>query len=179
VIVFHVAVTAADDYLTRREAHRREHIGRLQGLRANTILIGGGPSPDGKTADLFYRLQQPWQVKPAMEEDPYWTGGVWTKYEPRSFSHFVDPWELVPIVLDGSRVATIVEGPVADLDMAQIVLVEMRGAGKLAFGGILDGGAQTLVVMKTTDAEEAKGWLGEHGFWDPATLTARPFLHVL
>jgi hypothetical protein len=179
VIVFHVAVTTVDDYVTKREAYRREHIGRLQGLRANTILIGGGPSPDGKTADLFYRLQQPWQVKPAMEEDPYWIGGVWTAYNPRSFSHFVDPWELVPIVLDGSRVATIVEGPVADLDMAQIALVEMRGAGKLVFGGILDGGAQTLVVMKTTDAEEAKGWLGEHGFWDPATLTARPFLHVL
>lgn len=179
MIVFHVAVTTVDDYVTKREAYRREHIGRLQGLRANTILIGGGPSPDGTTADLFYRLQQPWQVKPAMEEDPYWIGGVWTAYNPRSFSHFVDPWELVPIVLDGSRVATIVEGPVADLDMAQIALVEMRGAGKLAFGGILDGGAQTLVVMKTTDAEEAKGWLGEHGFWDPATLTARPFLHVL
>jgi uncharacterized protein YciI len=178
VIVFHIAVTAAPDYLTRREAHRREHIARLQGLRANTILISGGPAPDGKTADIFYRLQQPWQVKPAMEEDPYWIGGVWTKYEPRSFSHFVEPWELVPIVLDGSRTATIVEGPVSDLDMAQIALVEMRGAGRLAFGGILDGG-QTLVVMKTAEADEARGWLGEHGFWDTAKLTARPFLWVL
>ena len=100
MIVFHVAVTAAEDYQTRREAHRREHIARLQGFRATSILIGGGPAPDGKTADLFYRLQQPWQVKPAMEEDPYWTGGVWTGYTPRSFSHFVDPWELVPVVLD-------------------------------------------------------------------------------
>ena len=72
----------------------------------------------------------------------------------------------------------LVEGPVADLDMAQIALVEMRGARKLAFGGILDS-AQTVTVMNTTDAEEAKGWLGEHGFWDPAKLTARPFLHVL
>jgi len=178
VIVFHMAVTTVDDYVTKREAHRREHIARLQGLRANSILIGGGPSPDGTTADLFYRLQQAWQAKPAMEEDPYWTGGVWTKYEPRSFSHFVEPWEQVPIVLDGSRQVIIVEGPVADLDMAQIALVELRGAGKLAFGGILDG-AQTLVLLKTTDADEAKGWLGEHGFWDPATLTARPFLWVL
>ena len=173
-----MAVTAGDDYLTKREAHRREHIARVQGLRAAAILIGGGPSPDGKIADMFYRLQQPWQVKPAMEEDPYWTGGVWTKYESRSFSHFVEPWELVPVVLDGSRVLTIVEGPVQDLDMAQIALVEMRGAGRLAFGGLLDG-AQTLVVMKTTEADEAKGWLGEHGFWDPGALTTRPFVHVL
>ncbi|MBM3220764.1 MAG: hypothetical protein FJZ38_19175 [Candidatus Rokubacteria bacterium] len=178
VIVFHLAVDTVDDYVTKREAHRREHIARLQGLRATSILIGGGPSPDGTRADLFYRLQQPWQVKPAMEEDPYWTGGVWTKYTPRSFSHFVEPWELVPVVLDGSRVVTIVEGPVADLDMAQIALVEMRGAGKLAFGGIVDN-AETLTVMKTTDADEAKSWLGEHGFWDPATLTTRPFVWVL
>jgi uncharacterized protein YciI len=178
VIVFHMAVTAAPDYLAKREAHRREHIGRLQGLRANSILIGGGPAPDGKTADIFYRLQQPWQVKPAMEEDPYWIGGVWTKYEPRSFSHFVEPWELVPVVLDGSRPATIVEGPVTDLDMAQIALVEMRGAGKLAFGGILDGG-QTLVVMKSADGDTAKSALAEMGFWDAEKLTARPFLWVL
>jgi uncharacterized protein YciI len=178
VIVFHIGVTAAEDYATRREAHRRDHIARLQGFRATSILIGGGPAPDGKTADLFYRLQQPWQVKPAMEEDPYWTGGVWTAYTPRSFSHFVEPWELVPVVLDGSRSATIVEGPVRDLDKAQIALVEMRGAGRLAFGGILHGVA-TIVVVNTADGDEAKGWVGEHGFWDPATLTSRPFLHVL
>jgi uncharacterized protein YciI len=178
VIVFHIGVTAAEDYATRREAHRRDHIARLQGFRATSILIGGGPAPDGKTADLFYRLQQPWQVKPAMEEDPYWTGGVWTKYTPRSFSHFVEPWELVPVVLDGSRAVTIVEGPVADLDMAQISLIELRGAGKLAFGGILDS-EQTITVMKTTDADEAKSWLGEHGFWDPAKLTTRTLLWVL
>jgi uncharacterized protein YciI len=178
VIVFHVAVTAAPDYQTKREAHRREHIARLQGLRANSILIGAGPAPDGTTGDIFYRLQQPWQVKPAMEEDPYWIGGVWTKYEPRSFSHFIEPWELVPVVLDGSRTATIVEGPVADLDMAQIALVEMRGAGKLAFGGILEGG-HTLVVMKTADADTAKGALAETGFWDTGNLTARSFFWVL
>ena len=178
MIVFHIAVTAAADYLTKRDAHRREHIARVQGLRAASILIGGGPAPDGKTADMFYRLQQPWQVKPAMEEDPYWTGGVWTAYTPRSFSHFVEPWEQVPVVLDGSRVTTIVEGPVADLDMAQISLIELRGAGKLAFGGILEDG-QTLVVMTTPDAGAAKASLAEHGFWDPAKLTTRPFIHVL
>lgn len=178
MIVYHIGVTAADDYATRREAHRREHLARVQGLRAASILIGGGPAPDGKTADMFYRLQQPWQVKPAMEEDPYWTGGVWAAYSARSFSHFVEPWELVPVVTDGSRVTTIVEGPVEDLDMAQIALIELRGAGKVAFGGILEGTA-TLVVMKTTNADDAKSWLGEHGFWNPSKLITRPFIHVL
>jgi hypothetical protein len=178
VIVFHIAATPADDYVAKREPHRREHIARLQGLRAASILIAGGPSPDGTKVDLVYRLQQPWQVKHAVEEDPYWIDGAWTGYTPRSFSHFVEPWELVPVVLDGSREVTIVEGPVEDLDMAQIALVEMRGAGKLALGGIVEGG-QTFVIMKTAAGEQAKAWLGEHGFWDPAALSARPFLWVL
>src|SRR5438445_214303 len=133
--VFHVAITAAEDYLPRREGYRRGHIERLQGLRAASILIGGGPAPDGKTADIFYRLQQPTQLKNAIEEDPYWTGGVWTRYEPRSFAQFVEPWEMVPVVLDGSRKVTLVEGPVIDHDMAQLALIEMRGAGRVAFGG--------------------------------------------
>src|SRR5207247_1113147 len=73
------------------------------------ILIGGGPAPDGRRVDIFYRLQQPAQVTPAVEEDPYFLAGAWTGYTPSSFTHFVEPWEQVPLVLDGSRVATIVE----------------------------------------------------------------------
>src|SRR2546430_10965469 len=164
MIVFHVAITAAQDYATRREAYRRSHIERLQGLRAASILIGGGPAPDGTTADIFYRLQQPHQLKNAIEEDPYWTGGVWTRYEPRSFAQFVEPWEMVPVVLDGSRRATIVEGPAADHDMAQFALIEMRGGGRLAFGGFFEGG-QTLALVKSADPAEALRWFAETGFW--------------
>ena len=178
MIVFHIAVTAAPDYLTRREPYRRDHIARLQGLRANGILLGGGPSPDGTRVDLVYRLQQPWQVKPAMEEDPYWTGGAWTHYEPRSFAQFVEPWEMVPVVLDGSRMVTIVEGPVGQHDMAQFALIEMRGAGRLHLGGFFEDG-QTWALMKTANADEARGWFAETGFWEADRLTTRPFLHVL
>ena len=178
MIVFHIAITAADDYLTRREGHRRTHIERLQGLRAAGILIGGGPAPDGKTADLFYRLQQPAQIKHAMEEDPYWLGGVWTRYEPRSFSQFVEPWEMVPVVLDGSRHATLIEGPTDQHDMAQFAMIEMRGAGRVAFGGFFEGGG-TLAVAMTGDADTALGWFAETGFWKPGALTGRPWLHVL
>ena len=178
MIVFHMAVTAAADYLTRREPHRRVHLERVQGLRAAGILIGAGPSPDGQTADLVYRLQKPEQVKPAMEEDPYWTGGVWAGYVPRSFSQFVEPWEMVPVVLDGSRRLTLVEGPVAEHDMAQFALIEMRGAGRMAFGGFFEGGG-TLAAVKTSDADEAVGWFTDTAFWKPGALTARPWLHVL
>ncbi len=178
MIVFHVAITAADDYLTRREAHRRAHLERLQGLRAAGILIGGGPAPAGRTADIVYRLQQPAQLEHAIEEDPYWTGGVWTKYAPRSFAQFVEPWEMVPVVIDGSRKVTIVEGPTADHDMAQFALIEMRGAGRVHLGGFLEGG-QTLALAKTADPQEAIRWFAETGFWKPDALTARPLLHVL
>ncbi len=157
MIVFHIAVTAAADYLTRREGHRRAHIERLQGLRAAGILIGGGPAPDGKTADLFYRLQQPGQLTHAIEEDP---------------------WEHVPVVLDGSRKVTLVEGPVADRDMAQFALIELRGAGRVLFGGFFEGG-ETLALVTTADAPAAVGWFRDTGFWKPDALTARPLLHVL
>ena len=178
MIVFHVAIAAADDYLTRREAHRRAHLERVQGLRAAGILIGGGPAPDGRTAELVYRLQQPAQLKHAIEEDPYWAGGVWTGYTPRSFAQFVEPWEMVPVVIDSSRKVTIVEGPTADHDMAQFALIEMRGAGRVHLGGFFEGG-QTLALAKTADPQEAIRWFAETGFWKPDGLAARPLLHVL
>jgi uncharacterized protein YciI len=178
VIVFHIAIRTAEDYLTRREAYRREHLERLQGLRAAGILIGGGPAPDGTSADLFYRLQQPGQIKHAIEEDPYWTGGAWVGYEPRSFAQFVEPWEMPPVVVDGSRKVTIVEGPTAEHDMAQFALIEMRGAGRVHLGGFFEGG-QTLALANTPDVETALGWFRESGFWKVDALHARSFLHVL
>ena len=113
-----------------------------------------------------------------MEEDPYWLGGVWTRYTPRSFAQFVEPWEMVPVVLDGSRRVTIVEGPTADHDMAQFALIEMRGAGRLAFGGFFED-RQTLALVRSADAAEATACLSETGFWDAERLTARSLLHVL
>ena len=178
MIVYHIAVTTSDDYLVRREEHRRTHLERLQGLRAAGILIGGGPAPDGRSAELFYRLQQPAQLRNAIEEDPYWLAGAWTGYTPRSFSHFVEPWEMVPVMIDGSRRVTIVEGAVADSDMAQFALIEMRGAGRIAFGGFFEGG-QSLAIAKCADGDEALGWFRESGFWVADRLAARPFLHVL
>jgi uncharacterized protein YciI len=178
VIVSHVTVTTVDDYLAKREPHRRAHIERLTGLRAGGALIGGGPAPDGRTADIFYRLQQPSQLTRIVEEDPYRTGGVWAAWTSRSFTGFVEPWEQPPVVLDGSRRVTIVEGRVTDEDMAQFALIEMRGAGKIAFGGFFEDGA-TLALARTEDAGAARAWFAESGFWDAGGLTTRPLLYVL
>ena len=178
MIVYQMGITTVEDYAAKRELHRRSHIERLQGLRAAGICLGGGPSVDGRTADIIYRLQQPGQIKHAMEEDPYWVGGVWTRYESRSFTQFVEPWEMIPVVLDGTRRTTIVEGPVADHDMAQFALIEMRGAGRLHLGGFFEGG-QTWALLKTADEAEARAWFLDTGFWKAETLTTRPLLHVL
>lgn len=178
MIVLHVAITTAADYVSRREPHRRAHIERLAGLRAAGAVIGGGPAPDGTSVDLVYRLQRPDQLKPIVEEDPYWKGGAWTAYTPRSFTNFVEPWQMPDIVLDGSRATTIVEGPVSDSDMAEFVLIEMRGRQQIAFGGLFADG-QTFALCTTGDAGKAVGWFAEHGFWAAEGLRARPLLWVL
>jgi len=178
MIVYHVGVIAADDYLTRREGPRPAHLERIVALRASGLCLAGGPAPDGRTADLFYRVDQPADVTRLVEEDPYYIGGVWKAYTAESFSNFLEPWQLPPVVIDGSRRATVVEGVAVDIEMASFALIEARGAGRMAFGGFFPGG-DTLAVMRTPDAAEAARWLGETGLWRPDSLSGRPWVHVL
>lgn len=178
MIVVHVAITTCDDYVVRREPYRRQHIERLVRLREQGLLIGGGPAPDGRSVELFYRVARPDQLGPLVEEDPYYLGRVWTHYSGRSFSQFVEPWEAPPVVLDGSRRVTVVEGAAVDPDMAQLALVELRGAGRLSFGGLVDQ-SRTVAVMRSADAAVAIGWLTESGFWAAEHLSGRPLIHVL
>jgi uncharacterized protein YciI len=178
VIVVHVAITTAEQYVAKREPHRRAHIERLAGLRAGGVVIGGGPAPDGRSVDLVYRLGQPDQLAALVEEDPYWAAGAWTRYTPRSFAEFIEPWELPPIVLDGSRRATVVEGRTAEHDMAQFALIELRGAGRLAFGGFFPDG-DTFALCRTADAAQAVEWFASAGFWAPGSLHTRGLLYVL
>jgi uncharacterized protein YciI len=178
VIVYHVAVRTADDYLRAREPHRKAHLERLMALRGHGLVIGGGPSPDGRGADVFYRVGQPDDLRRLVEEDPYFTGGVWSAYTPRSFAQFLEPWELPPLVVDGSRKVTLVEGTAPDVEMASFALIEARGGGRMAFGGFFPGG-ETLAVMRGDDAGKAVDELRATGFWEESTLRARPLLHVL
>ncbi len=96
MIVYHVAIETAGDYVARREPHRRVHLDRLMALRGQGLVIGGGPSPDGRGADIFYRVQQPDDLRGLVETDPYFTGGAWSGYRSRSFAQFLEPWELRP-----------------------------------------------------------------------------------
>ncbi len=178
MIVYHAAITTAADYRERRAPHRQGHLERLLQLRGTGIVIGGGPAPDGHAAHVFYRVNEPSQIKPLIEEDPYYVNGAWTGYGLRSFAQFVEPWEVPAVVTDGSRPATIAEGVATDPEMATFALIELRGAGRLAFGGFLEGG-QTLGLFRTADSDEALGWLREPGFWKADSLKARPLLWVL
>ena len=178
MIVYHVAIDTAGDYVVRREPHRRAHLERLMGLRAQGLVIGGGPSPDGRGADIFYRVPQPDDLRRLVEEDPYFTGGAWAGYRSRSFAQFLEPWELPPLVTDGSRPVMIAEGVAPDVEMASFALIEARGAGRMAFGGFFPGG-ETLAIMRAVDADKALEELRASGFWQEGTLRARPLLHVL
>ena len=175
----HVKVACAEDYLVRREPVRREHINRLLRLRAAGILVGGGPAPDGRTVDLFYRVPHRDALRPILEEDPYHQVGAWIGYTPRDLETFVDPWDAEPpVVLDGSRLASIVEGPTADGDMAHLALVQLRGAGRVVFGGFLADGS-VVAAARTADPDEATGWLADAGSWKAGDLTVHPWLYVL
>ena len=178
MIVYHVAITAADDYIERRAAHRTGHLERITELRRLGFVIGGGPAPDGRTADIVYRVQQAADITRLIEEDPYWMGGVWKAWQPRDFAQFLEPWEMPPVVTDGSRKVTIVEGEAPDVEMASFALIEARGAGRMAFGGFFPAGT-TWALMRTPDPGAALAEITESGLWKPGSLTTRPLLHVL
>ena len=178
MIVYHVAIETAGDYVAKREPHRRVHLDRLMALRGQGLIIGGGPSPDGRGADIFYRVQQPDDLRGLVETDPYFTGGAWSGYRSRSFAQFLEPWELPPVVTDGSRAVIIVEGEAPDVEMASFVLIEARGAGRMVFGGFFPGGL-TWALMRSAEPDPILADLTETGFWKPGTLTTRPLLHVL
>ena len=177
--VVHMRFTCSEDYVARRAPVRQAHIERLQHLRSAGALVAGGPAPDGRSAELFYRAPDLRALRTIVEGDPYYLVGGWTGYVPREYETFVDPWEPEPpVILDGSRPALVVEGPTADRDMAQLALVELRGASRIVFGGFLRDGS-TVAVARTTDPDEAAGWLSDTGSWKTNDLSTRAWLYVL
>ena len=79
---------------------------------------------------------------------------------------------------DTSRPVMLVEGVAPDVEMASFALIEARGGGRMAFGGFFPGG-ETLAVMRGDDASKALDELRATGFWEEASLRARPLLYVL
>lgn len=176
MIVFHLAITTCASYLEKHTPLRDAHHAQLDAWRATGIVIGAGLAPDGRMVDLVCRFAQPRQLEDLWRENAFVKAGLWTAYTSRSFREFVEPWELPP--LGTSRRATILEGRTSEHDMAQFALIELRGAGRLAFGGFFEHG-ETWALMKTADAAEARGWLETTGFWATDSLRARPLEYPL
>ena len=175
VTVFHVAVTCREDYLTRRRAGRDAHRAQLDTWRSGGQLVGGGPAPDGRTVDLFWRARDADEVARLMAQDLFVIEGLWISYVSHPFTEFVEPAELPSI--DGSRQATIVEGRASDRVKARKALVDMRDAARIAFGGLFETG-ETLAVALTAETERARRWFTATKLWLPS-LSTRPFYYVL
>lgn len=170
MVVFHATLQYADDHMERVEPYREAHLGRLLDLRSQGRVIGVGSRRTEPKADIFYRGATPAEVEGLITSDPYYAHRIAVGYTLRPFTQFVEPWRPAEVKGDGSRVATIVEAPVADPDLAALVLVELRGRGQMAFGGFL--GERALMVLTTPERATALGWLEETGLWRRADLTA-------
>jgi uncharacterized protein YciI len=176
--VYHALITTSDDYVERRAKHRQAHLDRIVGLRAKGLVVGGGPAPDGRSAEIFYRAQQSSEVIRLIEEDPYYLAGAWKTYGLRAFTEFIGPMEPPPLVTDGTRRVTLVEGVTPQAAKAEFALIALCEAGRVGFGGFFERGG-TLALLTTADAADALGWLTETGFWETGSLTSRPYLYVL
>ena len=129
--VYHVAITTADEYLTRREPHRQASFEYLMGLRAHGMMIAAGPAPDGRCCDLFCRCSRARRHRKLVETSPLFVDGLWTGYTPRSFAQkFLEPWELPAPRPDETRLAaTLVEGATPDAEMASFVFIRSGAPG--------------------------------------------------
>ena len=178
MIVYHVLVTTAEGYLTRRLPFRQANLEYLMALRARGLMIAGGPAPDGLSCDLFCRAQQPGDVDRLVEGSPFFANGLWTGFTPRSFAQFVEPWQAAAPRADESRIATVVEGTAPDVEMASFALIEARGAGQMLLGGFFADGA-SIAVMQTAEPAAGVAALDGTGLFTPGSLRGRPLIHVI
>jgi uncharacterized protein YciI len=178
VIVFHVLVTTAEGYQTRRLPYRQANLDYLMQLRARGLVVAGGPAPDGRSCDLVLRVGEPGQVAALVEGSPFFTTGLWTGYAPRSFGQFLEPWEAAPPRPDETRLATVVEGEAADAELASFALIEERGAGRLLLGGFFSG-ISALALMMISEPADAVAALEATGQFAPGSLRGRPLIHVI
>jgi len=69
-----------EDVLERRAPYREAHLQRLARLKAEGKVITIGPTKDLTKIFGVYEAPDEATVRQFVEEDPYWTGGVWTEY---------------------------------------------------------------------------------------------------
>ena len=174
--IYHVHYTCAPDYLARRLPFRPAHLRQLASLREQGLVVAGGPEPDGTAAHIFYRVPDRVGLDRLIEQNEFNRAGLFVANHPRAFVEFVEPVDPPP--LDAGLTAMIVEGRADDPIRACSGLMALQQDKRLAFGGLLDGGAG-LAVLRSANADEAIGWLAGAGGWDRARLSARAWSQTL
>ena len=138
--------------------------------------MAGGPEPDGKYANIFYRVPDRAALDALLADNEFNRAGLFVGAAPRVFDEFLEPLDVPP--LDAGLQAMIVSGHVADRERARTGLLELRKAGRVAFGGFFDDGSG-LTVARVTDADAAVRTIQDAGGWDAATLRGLPWSQTL
>ncbi len=73
--------TYTEDAVTKREPYRAEHLARLQALKDEGKVVTIGPTKDVTKLIAIFDVESEDEARRLIEEDPYWTGGIWTGYE--------------------------------------------------------------------------------------------------
>ncbi|MCH6567967.1 MAG: hypothetical protein IH801_06335 [Nitrospinae bacterium] len=73
--------TYTEDAVTKREPYRAEHLARLQALKDEGKVVTIGPTKDVTKLFAILEVEGEDEARRLIEEDPYWTGGIWTGYE--------------------------------------------------------------------------------------------------
>jgi len=70
-----------EDVLNKRTPYRELHLAGLAKQKEEGILITIGPTKDITKVFGIYEAPDEETVRNLIENDPYWTGGIWTEYE--------------------------------------------------------------------------------------------------
>jgi len=173
--IYHVHFICAPDYMARRLPFRPAHLKQLAALRGDGRVVAGGPEPDGKAANIFYRVVDRAELDRLLAENEFSRAGLFTANRSRAFADFVEPRELPPV--DAGLGAIIVEGAPGDRAKARAGLARLQGEGRVAFGGFLEDGT-ALAVARSGSQDEAFAWLVRAG-WVPARLVGRAWSQPL
>jgi len=175
-VIYHVRFTCADDYMARRLPYRPAHLRQLDKLRGESKVVAGGPEPDGKYANIFYRVASRAALDELLADNEFNKAHLFVSASPRVFDEFFEPLDVPP--LDAGLHAVIVDGRIADRDRARTALRELQKSGRVAFGGFFADGSG-LAVVRVADAADAVRVITEAGGWDAATLRGLPWSQTL
>ena len=73
--------TYTEDAVTKREPYRAEHLACLQTLKDEGKVVTIGPTKDVTKLIAILDVESEDEARRLIEEDPYWTGSIWTGYE--------------------------------------------------------------------------------------------------